>query len=174
MANRELIQLARLIPRADKLEGFVVGVGREWLLLHLLNPDLFLDGHAALRIDDARGVKGLGSASFASRALRHFHERPRPLPAIELGSTSSLIRSTAKNFSLATIHLERRDPNVCFIGVPIARTRRLLKLLEITPQARWNEKASIYQLADITRVEVGGRYEKALLAVGGPAPQLFE
>ena len=41
--------------------------------------------------------------------------------------------------------------------------------LEINPDATWDEKPNEYKLSEITRVDFGGDYEKALYLVGGLA-----
>ncbi|MDQ6947517.1 MAG: hypothetical protein M3256_14900 [Actinomycetota bacterium] len=170
--NTELVRVVRSIRRADKLEGYVLKIGAEWLLLHVLNPDMFLDGHVAVRVSDVRSVKTLGSDSFAARALRHYGDRPRKLSNIELRSTRAVIASAGKAFSLVTIHIERRDPSVCYIGIPVALSTKALRLREISSEAHWDEEPTTYWLRDITRVDVGGRYERALLAVGGRATKV--
>ena len=171
-ANTELVRVVRSIRRADKLEGFVLKIGAEWLLLHVLNPAMFLDGHVAVRVSDVRSVKTLGSDSFAARALRHYGDKPRKLGKVELRSTKAVIASASKTFSLVTIHIEQRDPSVCYIGMPVALSTRALRLREISSEARWDDEPTTYWLRDVTRVDIGGRYERALLAVGGRATKV--
>ena len=169
-AHAELVRIVRSIRRADKLEGFVLETGSEWLLMHELNPELFLDGHVALRVADVRSVKPLGGSSFPARALRHYRDKPRRPGQVELTSAQTVIESFSRRFPLVTIHVERRDPAVCYIGVPLRITGRSLRLREITPQAQWEDEPRTYALRDITQVQIGGRYERALLAVGGRPP----
>ena len=169
-AHVELVRIVRTIRRADKLEGFVLETGSEWLLMHELNPEMFLDGHVAVRVADVRSVKPLGSSSFPARVLRHYGDKPRRPGRVELTSALTVIESASKRFPLVTIHVERRDPAVCYIGVPLHITSRSLRLREITPEAQWEDEPRTYLLRDITQVEIGGRYERALLAVGGRPP----
>ena len=46
-------------------------------------------------------------------------------------------------------------------------TRDRVSLLEIAPDATWEEAPSEFRLSQITRVNFGGDYESALRIVGG-------
>lgn len=170
-ASAELVRLLRAIRGADKVDGFVLKIGAEWVLVQNLDPGMFLDGHIALRVRDIRGVKPLPSGGFASRALKHYGDRPRMPGRVGLTSTRALIESASRRFPLVTIHVERRDPTVCYIGVPVGVNSKTLRLREITPDADWEDEPTSYPLKDVTRVDIGGRYERALLAVGGRPPK---
>ena len=170
-ASRQLVRILRTIRGADKIEGFVLKIGAEWLLVHNLDPEIFLDGHVALRLRDVRNVKPLASASFTARALQHFGDRPRMPGRVDLTSTRTVIESASRRFPLVTVHVERRNPTVCYIGVPVDINSKTLRLRHITPDADWEKDPINYPLRDITRVEIGGHYERALLAVGGRPPK---
>ena len=48
--------------------------------------------------------------------------------------------------------------------------REALKLLELDPDADWAEEPSRIAIETLTRVDLGGAYEEALLLVGGAPP----
>lgn len=64
-------------------------------------------------------------------------------------------------FPLITIHRERMDRSVCFVGRLRRTTQRAVTILEISPQAAW-ETESRYPINDITLLEFGGAYETLL------------
>jgi hypothetical protein len=168
VGTEELVRIRRGIRKADRLEGFVVGVGERWVLLHVLNPDMFLDGYAALRLKDIRRVESRGGAdSFPLRALRHFGESPRTPEAVSLDTIQGVLSSLADGYPLLTIHVERLDPEVCYIGKFVKASNRSLHLLEIRTSATWDKTPTKWPLKEITRIEVGGRYPEALHAIGG-------
>lgn len=68
-----------------------------------------------------------------------------------------------------TIHPEQDEPDICFIGAPAGLGDRSLRLLEVTTRGVWNSRPTKHRVDDITRIEIGGRYERALLSVAGPA-----
>lgn len=155
--------------RADPhpLYGCVVEVSPKWVLLHHLEGVFFLNGYVAVRMKHVRKVKRLTGETVVATGLRHFGEEPRPPEEIDLSSTRALLLSAGAAYPLVTIHTERRDPDVCYVGRPEGVDGRGLRLREITPAGEWRRKATHWRLSDITRIDFGGRYEVALDLVGG-------
>lgn len=165
-----LVRVSRTIPRSDRLDGFVVGTGKVWLLLALVDPNLYLNGFAAIRLRDISKVKPPKSASFVRRALEMRGEWPPAGANVDLDGVEALVRSAAEVAPLVNLQFERDLPEVCYIGKPVRFTKSSLHLLEVDPQAEWEKRPSKWLLADVTRVEFLGRYEEALALVAGPPP----
>ena len=155
----------------DLLEGYVVAIGTEWLLLALLDPAIVLDGHAALRLTDLRRVRRRQSGEMAQQALTLRGQWPPtpPEPGLDLESTEGLLTSLMTQ-PVLTIHPEHDNPDICFVGAPVAQDDQTLRLVEVTPRGVWNSRPTKYRVEGITRIDVGGRYEQALLSVAGPLP----
>ena len=66
-----------------------------------------------------------------------------------------------------TIHREQVDPDVCSIGRVQGVNWGRVSLLEIGPDAIWEDKPDEFRIKEITRVNFGGDYENALYLVGG-------
>jgi hypothetical protein len=66
-----------------------------------------------------------------------------------------------------TIHREQVDQDVCWIGRVQGLDRSRVSLLEIGPDAKWEDSPEEHRVAEITRVNFGGEYENALHLVGG-------
>ncbi len=172
VAARDDADLVRIERRdCDDVEGYVVGLGREWVLLAVLDYTIVLDEHAVLKISDVRRVRRRSRGDMAQRALELRQQWPPAAPQhpIELDDLRSLLTSLV-NEPLVTIHQEQDEPDLSFVGAPIEVGTRSLQLLEVTPHGVWNSKPTKHRLDTITRVEVGGRYEQALLSVAGPRP----
>jgi hypothetical protein len=93
---RHVIELRRSIRRADRLSGFVVGVGKRWVLIHL---DVTLNGYSAVRISDIRKVRTKATeGSFTLRALDHYSERPQPLVGVDLSSLTTVVVGLQRTF----------------------------------------------------------------------------
>ncbi|MGP4096128.1 hypothetical protein [Nonomuraea sp. KM90] len=173
-SSGEPVRVRREIDGADRLDAYVAGIGRKWVLLHTITDELRLDGHAAIRLRDIErasrsGWKGAMTAHLAI-ALRG--EQCRPLPDIDLDSTKGLIETLTTAFPLLGVYIEKIDPHVCYIGRArgISRKKRL-RLQEIGPAADWALTCRTNRTKDITRFDVGGGYIDALHAVGGDPPE---
>jgi hypothetical protein len=106
-------------------------------------------------------------AQFTEAALNKRGERlPKP-PPVNLATTGELLLSANRRFPLVTIHREEVDPDVCWIGRVLGIERGRVSLLEINPDATWENSPNDYRLSEITRVGFGGDYEDALHLVGG-------
>jgi hypothetical protein len=165
------LRLSRSIRGSDKVDGFVVGLGQAWVLVAVLDPNMYLNGFAALRLADVKRVERRGGPdSFAGKALAARGEWPPHGADVNLDDLAELIRSAAAVAPLVTLHIEAADPDVCFIGRPVGFTRRWVHLLQISPEAEWDVEPARWEFTEVTRVDFGGRYEEALSRVGGPPP----
>jgi hypothetical protein len=168
-AADELVLLRRNIWKADILEGFVVDLDEGWTAINVVY-DVGLNGWSVVRLDTLREVERYAPTSFLSRALVQFGEHPEPLD-VDLSSCQAVIRSLAAAFPLITIYTEADDPRVCAVGRPLRLTKSKVHLLDISAEGAWDLDAKRkFRYDDITRVDVGGRYETALHALGGYPP----
>ncbi|WP_426572669.1 hypothetical protein [Aquihabitans sp. McL0605] len=168
-AADELVLLRRNIWKADILEGFVVDLDDGWTVINVVY-DVGLNGWSVVRLSTLREVERQPPTSFLSRALVRFGEQPEPLDA-DLSSCEAVIRSLAVSFPLLTIFTEADDPRVCAVGRPVRLTKSAVHLLDISAEGTWDEtKPRRFRYDDITRIDVGGRYETALHELGGYPP----
>ena len=166
------VRIRRRIPRSGYLDGYVVARGAEWTLLAVRDSGIYLDGWTAVRTDEVRKVELRENEDFVRRALELQGEWPPvAIPGLDLDGTSELVRSAADRFPLVTVHTEHDAPDECYIGSVLRITSRSVHLLDIDTDAKWETTPRKWPLRSITRVDVGGRYEAALAAVGGPPPR---
>lgn len=167
-AHDDLVLARRTIWKADVLEGFVVALADEWAAIQLVY-DVGLNGWSIVRLDTVREVERQATDAFLPRALALFGEAPEPID-VDLSSCRSIIRSLATTFPLLSVFTESIDPSVCAIGRPLRTGNQRLRLLDIGPDAEWHDEPRSLRYDDITRIDVGGRYETALHALGGYPP----
>ena len=144
----------------------MLDVGSKFVLLATLD-EVRLDGFGCFCIGDVRNLRSDPYAAFVDAALKKFGERRPKKPKVSVASIEQLLLSANKSFPLVTIHREKVHPESCWIGRVMKIERGRVMLMEIGPDAKWDEKPSVYKLSEITCVEFGGHYENALHLVGG-------
>lgn len=110
-------------------------------------------------------------AHFAETALQKRCEHMPKKSRLSVASIEELLSSASRVFPLVTVHREPVDPDVCWVGRILSVERGRVSLLEINPDASWEEKPNHFRLSEITRVSFGGDYENALHLVGGDPSQ---
>jgi hypothetical protein len=153
-------------------QGYVLDIGPRFFLLGFVDDDIRFNGFQCMRLTDVRRLRVPDPyADFIVAALRKRGEIIRKKPRVGLNTLPELLRSANQLFPLVTIHQERLDLDTCKIGRVIAINKSHVSLLEIGPDAIWDEKPTDVPLREITRVDFGGSYEDALHLVGGDPPQ---
>lgn len=145
--------------------GYPVGIGEEWALFHVIEPDVMtLNGYMAVRVDDLEKVEP--DTDFLMRALAALGEKPLVQPEISLNDLSSLLQSANARFPLVNIHLEDSRPGECYVGRVARVGKNRAHLWDISANARWRKTTYSYPLKDITLVEFGDGYTNALWMLG--------
>lgn len=166
-----VVRIGRDIRGADVLEGVVVDVDRKWTVLARIT-DFHHDGWCLVRTRDVRRLQPDRAGDAVERFLRGRGQWPLsgPEPALRLGSTKDLVRDAAATGLAASLHVEREDPDICFVGRIVGTKRRRVSLAEVSPQGEWQEGVSRWRFREITRLDLGARYETAVLEAAGPPP----
>ena len=172
MVDHTLVRIERSIARADVLDGYVVGVGDQWFLLHWLDQRIHLDGFVALRIEDVRRIDPARAGAFKREALELHGDWPptMPIDRAALDDTRALVLALGASFPLLSLFPEIDDPNRCFIGTALHMKKRSVWMRCLSPEAEWIDEPWRWKLDDITRIEAGDGYSQALHDVAGPAP----
>jgi hypothetical protein len=153
-------------------QGCILDIGLRFFLLGLVSGEMRFNGFQCLRLSDLRRVQVPDPYSdFIITALRKRGESIRRKPKIKLQPLPELLWSANRLFPLVTIHRERAKPDTCEIGRVMDVGKTHVCLLEIGPDAVWEEEPIDIPLREITRVDFGGGYEDALHVVGGSPVQ---
>ena len=159
-SKRQLVILRRKSIDDNRLDGYIVGLSKKWVLLHLVDGSvLTLNGYCAVRLKDISSFKV--GAGFVDEYLQLREQYPVEAPQIDVCGLLSLLRSVSKSFSLFMIEREKVEPGIGFIGVVEKLTKRNLWLEKLDSKARWigSEK---FGLKDVTLVSFGDGYTEAL------------
>jgi hypothetical protein len=151
--------------------GYVLDIGPRFFLLGLVGDNIRFNGFQCLRLSDVRRLRVPDPyAKFIIAALSKRGEIIQRKPRINLKSLPELLESANRLYPIATIHREKVDPDSCKIGRLLGIGKSHVYLLEIGPDAIWEEEPTEIALREITRVDFGGGYEDALYIVGGNPP----
>lgn len=153
--------------------GYVLDIGPEFFLLLLVDDNMRFNGFQCLRLQDVRKLQlPAENAAFVEAALRIRGERVERKPKVSLDNIEELLLTANRLFPVVAIHRENVNPDVCHIGRVVKIEKGKVSLLEIGPDAVWDEEPIDYRLREITRVDFGGGYEEALVLVGGVPARL--
>jgi hypothetical protein len=147
--------------------GYILDVGPRFFILAVVSDRIWFDGFECFRIGDVKDVGPDPNATFVQAALKKRAERRPRKPRVSVTSIEELLASAGRAFPLVTIHRDQADPDVCWIGRVLDVNRYRVSLLEINPDATWDDTPTEHQLSEITRVSFGADYENALFLVGG-------
>ena len=163
--DKLIVQFSRSFEPGT-LEGYVMGVGLKVFLLASLGDDFGFAQYSCIRIADVRRLDCPARyADFYKRLRRLRGDKMPPRVRVDLTNISSFIDSQTQ--SLLTIHREQTSPDTCEIGYAISRSNDVVEFLEIGPGAIWDSEPTYLRLNQITRIDLPGPYERALLLVGG-------
>lgn len=164
-----LVRLSFKSKHMDACNGFVVGLGKDWVLLAATMDGGYFDGYQAFRQRDIRRVRW--DTSFESRFARTQPEWPPTSPPVDLSCTSDLITSLAGSFPLVMI--ERTDAHGCgWVGRPLHVGRKRIVLQEVRPNGTWDDEPGVHGARVIFCVQVANHYLTALNEVADPRPEV--
>lgn len=168
--QQRFVSIRRWIPHSDRIDGFVMDVGRGWVLLAELDG-VRHDGWCLLRLKDVQAVFiDADPNCLAVAVLKARDQWPLHAPQVELEDAMSAVTSAAAAAPLTTIHVEFDRPDICWIGSAGVADESTLELLEVDTQGQWRRKPRLIDLEDITRIQFGADYEEGLAIVAGPPP----
>lgn len=158
--------------RADPwaVSGFVIGIGKKWVLLARTMDGGFSDGHIAIRLSDIRKVST--DTSFAGRFARTLPDWPPRAPheaPIDLDSTRGLLRTFGAPGALVGIESTHRTSST-WIGIPNDIVGKWFYLWEVAPDASWHDQPLGYRIRKIATVYSGSHYLRGLAVIAGDPP----
>jgi len=165
---KHLLQVKRSHKNLCKISGFVVDVSESLILLQRCDWDTFqLNGYSVIRNDEVAGYRFFDKKQWWQfRAVQHFKLIPKAPAGISVSSLPTLLESVAKIFPLVTIHQEKINAKVCYIGKLTAMRRKTFTIEDLNCNAEWTGSRRL-KFSDVTLVDFGGGYENAL-AVTAP------
>jgi hypothetical protein len=155
------------------IQGIVLEVGTDWVLLASIRDGGYLDGYRVLRLGDLRRVE---PETTFEKFLHQDEQWPpvRPSAPFDLTNSRTIIEAAAAAGTIISVFREAKYPGICLIGVPGGWTKKAVGLLTIDPQAKWEDFLEEIRFKDLTQISFGSDYNKALLSIAGDVPPRAE
>ncbi len=168
MNKKHIVNFARPFEPGT-FTGYVLDVGAKFFLLASIDDGFEFEQYSVLRVADVRRLQSPAKYESFYKAARRLRgdKMPRRIK-VDLTNQRSVVHSVSAH--LLTVHFEMASPDTCNIGRLINSDSTGFELLEIAPGAKWDKKPRYFRFAGVTRIDLPGRYEKALLLVGGEGP----
>jgi hypothetical protein len=168
LTKHQLVRVTRSRIEDGYMDGRVVAVGGELVVLNLVSDDLVMNGYIALRLADITSVKAPAPhAAFIEKVLVARSQRDAPLALAQPISWWSILETAAVGWPLVAIHKEDEESGTILIGQIIGSTSsEAVSLRLLSADGRWKgSRAQRVALNDVSRIDFGGLYEEAL-AIG--------
>lgn len=163
-ADQRLVRIERRLRHSDPISGFVVSVGRKWVLVAVTMDGGFPDGWAAVRVKDIHRVRR--DRSFEGAFARTLPDWPPQQPGkVDLDTTKAMLRTLAATAPLIGIEKER-ERRALWIGKLLRIERGWVRLHEVGVDASWYRRRW-YRVRAITKATVENHYLRGLIAVAG-------
>lgn len=107
---------------------------------------------------------------FEIRALQAGNEWPPGSPNVELSGRVATIESARAAAPMVAVHVEFYRPDICWEGRILNVDDKEVHLLEVSTEGVWLRKPRVIDTEDVTRLDFGGDYERALALVAGEPP----
>ena len=167
LRNQLLVRFASVLDRGT-VNGYVLDIGPQFFLIALVSDGIRPNGFQCYRLSDIRKLQVPDKyARFHEAVLKRRGIRFPKKPPVVVSSLAELLITANRAFPLVTIHREKIASDTCSIGRVVDLGSNRVTLLEIGPDASWDDTLQTYGLSEITRVDFGGDYENALQLIGG-------
>jgi len=164
-ASSSLFQVKRGKLTEWSLSGFVVAWSDSLILFHQLEDNVFcLNGYAAVRVRDVSEFRVFDSDDhWQRRAAKLKKLKPCSPDAVSVAGWSQLLKTVSASFPLVVIHLEKKRPDVCYVGEVQKVSNTAAATHDLDGNCEW-QKTKRFSFSDITMVEFGDGYSLALAA----------
>lgn len=162
---RHLFEVKRRFKNVGSTTGFIVDFSEPLVLFHTLDTDTFqLNGYTMIRKEDITKYRVFGKTEYWQvRAVRYFHLKPMRPTGVSVTSLPALLKSVTEHYPLITLHPERTNPDVCFLGQLVSTTERTFTIEDLNSNGEWSGPRRM-RFSDVTRVDFGDGYAGALAA----------
>lgn len=161
--RKAMIRITRSIPGTHPLHGFMLGVGRD-LVLVADEDDYLLNGYSVLRVGDFAEVLSADSQELQASWMREEGLLDSLVPAysVDVTDMASVFRSVRAAGLLVSVENEDPADEHFFLGRIVRVNRKSVSIVFLDAKARWWWNPSNLKYDAISRIRFGDRYSHML------------
>lgn len=152
------------------IDGFVIAMAKDWVVLHALDDGVHLDRIVMLRMEDISRVWFRDDDAYHHRAIAGLGQGVASFDCDPDVTAAELIDGAAGRADIFALHFELLDGEPLFIGRLIKRRKKSIDLHFVGRDGVWADEPERWKYRDVTRIEMGGRYLTALNRFADPYP----
>jgi hypothetical protein len=157
-----LVDLRRESLDSLTLRCFVTALSADFAVLSRVNDNCEFDGVIVIRTEDVTFARWDSEVLRSwGTVLQESPSSPEPAGFVDLASWESVVRTIHDNVPVVTFQRERADGDICHVGTGITILAEGIEADEVSIEGTIDGKFAI-NLEDLTRVDFGGGYERAL------------
>lgn len=154
----------------EQIDGFVVSIADDWVVMHDLVDGVYLDGIVMLRLDEISRVRFRDDDAYHHRAIAGLGEAVSAFDCDGDVRTSDLIAAASARADIFAVHFENLRGEPLLIGRLLRRRKKSFEMHYVGRDGVWAREKERWAYKDVTRIEVGGRYLDALNRFADPFP----
>lgn len=171
LTERRIASLMRDAFDETFIDGFVIGLSDDWIILHVLNNGVYLDDLVFLRLQDVSRVRFRDDDPYHYRAIADLGKDVAELDYDGPFTPVDLLREASRRADIFAVYAEVLVDDL-FIGTPVDFRKKSLDFHYVGRDGVWAREVDRIKYRDITRIDVGGRYLEALNRYADPYPEL--
>jgi hypothetical protein len=163
------VRIFRTVVSDETLDGVVLDLAPEWILLAGLREGGYLNGYAVVRLQDFRRVE-MRTTFLPFLRERQTWPPARPEGTIDLSGPRTFLADAARLASVVSLYEEARRPDMLWVGSPEDWGKTSSWILAIEPDATWDDSMTRFKFKHLTRIDFADDYNKAMRSLAGPKP----
>ncbi len=160
--SQEIIDVYRDHLTDESITGYIADFNKEFILLNCFTDEGENDGVSLFYIDDITRIRAKGNIRKSIKELSQHGKTEFKSYKIDLKSKNSILKSVNKVFGHVCLHTEGMDNQICFIGSIKDEDKEWIVLDSFGTMTSRDIKQLILRKDEISRIDAGGKYEKAI------------
>lgn len=161
-AEGRVVDVFRDYLSGDALTGVISHHNEEFLLLSLFDDFGNENGAAIIFASDVTRVRWESNSLNSITQLIERNSSAPFIPVVDIGNLKNLIQSVQNSCGHVTLHTERMDGDVCFIGELEEVDESAVIIKEYGSISGRDSARIMVPVDEITRIDAGGNYEKSI------------